>query len=89
MRSYFERIEFIYHILAALHIPCTVNALYEGWQLRFPWCDGDIAAHAGTYGEARGMVESFCFPWDGDDVTVLTPEEAAIKIIALYNEEMI
>lgn len=89
MRSYFERIEFIYHILAALHIPCTVNALYEDWQLRFPWCPGDIAAQAGTRGEAQGMVESFCFPWEGDDVTVLTPEEAAIKIIALYNEEMI
>ena len=89
MRSYFERIEFIYHILVTLHIPCTINALREGWQLRFPWCPGDIAAHAGTFGEAQGMVESFCFPWDGDDVTVLTPEEAAIKIIALYNEEMI
>ena len=89
MRNYFERIEFIFHILVTLDIPCTVNALYEGWRLRFPWCEGDIAAHGGTYGEALGMVESFCFPWDGGDVTVLTPEEAAIKIIALYNEEMI
>lgn len=86
MRNYFERIDFIFHILVTLHIPCTMNAVYEGWQLRFPWCEGDIAAHAGTYGEAQGMVESYCFPWDGDGVTVLTPEEATIKIIALYNE---
>ena len=89
MRNYFERIEFIHHILVTLHIPCTVNALYKGWQLRFPWCDGDIAVHTGTFGEAQGMVESFHFPWDEGDVTALTPEEAAIKIIALYSEEMI
>ena len=89
MRSYFERIEFIFDILATLHIPCTMNAIYDGWQLLFPWNEGDIAVHAGTSGEAQGMVESYCFPWDGGDVTVLTPEEAAIKIIALYNEEMI
>lgn len=85
MKNYFERIEFVYNILTTLHIPCTMNALWEGWQLRFPWCAGDIAAHRGTYGQAQGKVESYCFPWDNDDVTVLTPEEAAIKIIALYN----
>ena len=89
MRNYFERIQFIYDILTVLGIPCTMNALYEGWQLRFPWCVGDVAAHRGTYCEAAGKVESYCFPWDDDDVTVLTPEEAAIKIIAFYNEEMI
>ena len=89
MKNYFERIEFIYNILVALHIPCTMNALYESWQLHFPWCEGDVAAHRGTYEEARGKVESYCFPWDDGDVTVLTPEEAAIKIIAFYNEEMI
>ena len=89
MRSYFECIELICHVLGALHIPYTVNMLYRGWQLCFPWCEGNIAVHAGIYGVPRGMVESYCLPWDGNDVTVLTPEEAAIKIIALYNEEMI
>lgn len=89
MRNYLERIQFIYGVLMILNIPCTMNALYEGWQLRFPWCEGDIAAHRGTYEQAQGKVESYCFPWDDGDVTVLTPEEAAIKIIAFYNEEMI
>jgi hypothetical protein len=85
MRDYFDRINFIYNILTVLNIPCTMNVAYEGWQLRFPWCAGDVAAHRGTYGQAVGKVESYRFPWDEGDVTVLTPEEAAIKIIALYN----
>ena len=89
MKNYYERISFIKSILDSLHIPCSMNELWEGYQLRFPWCEGDVAAHDGTYGAKTGKVESYCFPWDNDDVTVLTPEEAAIKIIALYNEEMI
>lgn len=89
MKNYYERISFIRSILDLLHIPCTMNEIWEGYQLRFPWCEGDVAAHDGTYETKNGMVESYCFPWDDDDVSVLTPEEAAIKIIALYNEEMI
>ena len=89
MRNYYERISFIKSILDSLHIPCSMNGCWEGWQLRLPWCEGDVAAHNGTYENDRGMVESYQFPWDDDDVSVLTPEEAAIKIIALYNEEMI
>ena len=89
MRNYYERISFIKSILDSLHIPCSMNECWEGWQLRLPWCEGDVAAHNGTYENDRGMVESYQFPWDDDDVSVLTPEEAAIKIIALYNEEMI
>ena len=89
MKNYYERISFIKNILDSLHIPCSMNELWEGYQLRFPWCEGDVAAHEGTYENRYGKVESYCFPWDDDDVSVLTPEEAAIKIIALYNEEMI
>ena len=88
MKNYYERISFIKSILDSLHIPCSMNKLYEGWQLCFPWCAGDVAAHESTYETKNGKVESYCLPWD-DDVIVLTPEEAAIKIIALYNKEMI
>lgn len=88
MKNYFDRILFIYNILTKLHIPCTMNPIFDGWQLHLPWCTGDVAAHFGTYGQAQGKVESYEFPWDNDDVTVLSPEEVAIKIIALYNEEM-
>ncbi len=89
MKNYYERISFIKSILDSLHIPCSMNECWEGYQLRFPWCEGDVAAHDGTYEHNRGKVESYEFPWDDGDVSVLTPEEAAIKIIALYNEEMI
>ena len=89
MKNYYERISFIKNILDSLHIPCRMNELYEGWQLCFPWCMEAVAAHKSTYEAKSGKVESYCLPWDDDDVTVLTPEEAAIKIIVLYNKEMI
>ena len=84
--TYAERINFIASILTLLSIPYTTNELWDGWQIRFPWCEGDVAAHRGTYGAANGKVESYQFPWDDDDVTELTPREAAINIIAYYNE---
>lgn len=84
--NYKERIQFIAAILALLSIPYEMHPLYEGWQLRFPWCVGDVACHDGTYEHTNGMVESYCFPWDDDDVTILTPKEAAIKIISYYEK---
>ena len=85
--TYKQRIDFISSILSLLGIPYTVLPIWEGWQLRFPWCIGDVACHDGTYGSASGMVESYEFPWDEGDVSVLTPQEATIKIIAYYNEK--
>jgi hypothetical protein len=84
---YFFTINFIKTILDSLQIPCEMRKLYEGYQLRFPWCEGDIAMHDGTYGAKAGDVESYCFPWDNEDVTRLKPEEAARKIIAYYEAE--
>ena len=87
--SYKERIQFIAAVLTFLSIPYEMRPLYEGWQLIFPWCDGDVACHRGTYEQANGMVETYQFPWDDDDVSVLTPTEAAIKIVSLYGQGMI
>ena len=84
--SYKERIDFIAAILKLLSIPFEMGPLYEGWQLRFPWCEGDVACHRGTYGQANGMVETYQFPWDDGDVTMITPTAAAIRIISLYCE---
>ena len=84
---YYSVIYFIKAILDTLQIPCEMRKIYEGFQLRFPWCPGDIAMHDGTYGAKAGDVESYCFPWDSGDVTRLTPEEATRKIIAYYEEE--
>ena len=79
--DFFNRIVFIAAALDLLGIPNTINPLYDGWQLRFPWCEGDIACHSHTYGAAKGDVESYQFSWDDGDVTQLTPEEATFLIL--------
>lgn len=70
--------------LAAVGVPYEINECYEGWQLRFPWCMGDVAIHDGTYGHSMGKVESYQFPWDNGDVTVLSVDAAAALIISYY-----
>lgn len=64
-------------------VPYTINDCLGGYQLRFPWCDGDIVAH--QYAPSRlGKVESMDFSWDAGDVTVMEPEAMATMIIAEY-----
>lgn len=70
--------------LASVNVPYEINECYEGWQLRFPWCYGDVAIHDGTYGHTEGKVESYQFPWDNGDVTVLSVDAAAALIISYY-----
>lgn len=84
--SYQDRIDAIAEACNNNGIPYTINELHGGWQIRFPWCDGDIACHAGTYGQAEGMVESYCFPWDEGDVSILSVEEAIQKVVDYYKE---
>lgn len=79
----------ILSIVCELHknnIPHTPRPLYDGWQIRFPWTSGDVACHGGTYCNKNGMVETYRFPWDEVDVSILTPEECANKIIDYYKE---
>ena len=54
----------------------TVNVNWDGLQIRFPWTNGDIICHSGSYGHDAGMVESYCFPWDEDDVSCLSADKA-------------
>lgn len=87
MNTYEKAINTVISALVDNHVPFTVEAIYDGGlQLRFPWCDGDIACHAETYGSALGHVESYQFPWDEDAVTELTPEEAALYLVNYWNE---
>ena len=58
------------------NIPHTVNAIWDGLQIRFPWNDGDIICHSGSYGHEYGNVESMGCPWDRDGVTCLPIDEA-------------
>ena len=82
--KYFDRMFYITQLLDDAKVPYRLRKLYEGWQLVFPWSDGDVACHDGTYGHNNGMVETYQFPWDEDDVSVLTPTECAERIIELY-----
>lgn len=56
------------------------ETLYDGYKWTFAGTDGDVALHSGTYGARQGFVESYCFPWDNDDVTACPPEEMARRI---------
>ena len=82
---YVKAINNIIEKLIAAQVPFTVNPAFEGLQLRFPWHCGDVACHAGTYSSDQGLVESYQFPWDDDDVTVATPKLMADLIIDLYS----
>ena len=64
-------------------VPYTIHECLGGYQLRFPWCDGDIVAH--QYAPSKlGKVESMDFSWDTGDVTVTEPEDMATMIIVEY-----
>ena len=82
--NYAEPIIRIASALSAADVPYKVRECNEGWQIYFPWCNGDIAIHNGTYGHSMGKVESYCFPWDNDDVTVLSVDAAGALIISYY-----
>lgn len=65
-------------------VPYTLHKCWEGYQIRFPWSEGDIVAHAGSYGSRSGKVESMGFSWDADDVSTWDPDIMAVMVIAEY-----
>ena len=89
MNKYFKPIDIIASALDAAGIENTCHPCYDGYQLRFNWCNGDVACHSGTYGSTMGMVETFRFPWDDDDVSMLSPAMTIEKIINFYNSTII
>ena len=80
---YFERIADLVLALSDNGIPCHVEDLYDGYKVTFSWCRGDVIAHSGMLGREGYNVESFGFPWDEGDVTVLDIMEA-IDLITNY-----
>ena len=48
--------------LTDYNIRHTVKVIWDGLQIRFPWNNGDVVCHSGSYGHEEGMVESYCFP---------------------------
>ena len=84
--KYAQPILTLANALSERGIPCSINIAWEGLQIRFPWNDGDLVCHLGSYGSAVGDVESMGCPWDEDDVTRLTTNEALEKISEWYRE---
>lgn len=91
-----ERIASIYEIaiheltryLDRLDIPYKEpEELYDGFVVRFPWCEGDVACHSGAYGGCNGLMESYNFSMDDGDVTgYLHPLEALEIVLHEWNE---
>lgn len=91
-----ERIASIYEIaiheltryLDRLDIPYEEpEKLFDGFAVRFPWCEGDVACHFGTYGGRDGLMETYCFSMDNGDVTgYLHPLEALEIVLHDWNE---
>lgn len=73
-------------ILTREKIPHKILPLHGGFQIYFPWCDGDVICHSFSYGNKWGEFESYGFPWDEDDVTVLGVGEVARKIMKYYHD---
>lgn len=82
--AYIENILTLANLCTAKKVPFTLNLCHDGLQIRFPWCVGDVVCHSASFGSYDGCVETFRFPWDEDDVTILLPEEAAIRIADYY-----
>lgn len=74
------------HFLNFYNIPYILRPLYDGFQWRFNWCGGDIIIHEGSYRNKEGYLESYNFPWDMDDVSVMTPYDMAICIHNFYED---
>ena len=90
MRTYEQRIDAIAEALGSANIPYNKVPCWEGFQLRFPWCDGYVACHDGTFGTTFDLVETYRFPWDRGSVSSVTTEQA-VALIAIYftsEEEM-
>lgn len=88
MNRYNDLIAAMSNKLDSFHVPHSVNDCWDGAQIRFPWCEGDVAINSVTNFNQEYYVETYRFPWDEDDVSIFTPNEAIEKIVTLYIEKL-
>lgn len=70
MRSdFFAATSLLSRALMMRGIPHTIQPLFDGYKITFPWCEGDAIIHSYSYGHEEGLFETMGFPWDRDDVT--------------------
>ena len=70
--------------LIANNVLFSERECFDGIQWKFPFTNGDVILHSGSYHNDT-CVESYCMPWDRGDVTALPPERMA-KFLANYAE---
>lgn len=86
--KYLEVMNNIAKSLITHGVPFYYQPCFDGMQFRFPWAgDADIAIHSGTYGNEYNRVESYQFPWDFDDVSVLSADEFISNILDLWEKQ--
>jgi len=83
-REYANAILTLANKLSERNIPHTLNVIYDGLQIRFPWNYGDLVCHSGSYGHENGEVESMGCPWDDGDVTCISVNNAFKHIVKWY-----
>lgn len=79
--------------LAELLTACEANnvnvkeiAFFQnGFQVLFENIKGDAILHDGSYGRSQCLWETYNFPWDVGDVSVLKAEVVAKRVSALQN----
>jgi hypothetical protein len=67
------------------NVPHTLNVIWDGLQIRFPWNPGDIICHSGSYGHEYGDVESMGCPWDEGDVSCMNLDDMLEGILRWYD----
>ena len=77
----------ISNALSERRIPHTLNVIWDGLQIRFPWSNGDLVCHYGSYGHDCGNVESMDCPWDYGDVSCISVEDAINRITKWYAKD--
>ena len=75
------------NLLTEYGIPHTLNVNWDGLQIRFPWNHGDLICHSGSYEHDKGMLESMACPWDDEDVSTISVDDAFIGICKWYAED--
>lgn len=84
--TYFDVVSRIVKIFNLWEIPYIVeSARYGGgYVLAFPWTKGVIAIDDLVCDDDITNVETAFFPWDNDDITLMSDYEATCKVIELY-----
>lgn len=78
LTRYFDRLDIPYEEPERLH---------DGYAVRFPWCEGDVACHSYTYGGREGLMETYQFSMDDGDVNgYLHPLEALEIVLHDWNK---